>query len=200
MDKKKIIREIRSWIFIIAGAFLFTLLFNSTVFAKVKVEQSSMENTLFENQQLIVNKLSYNFQTPKRGDIIIFFKEEAKGNFIDNIGRTLDSMSSIFNKNKVDQHERLVKRVIGVEGDEIDIRDGNVYVNGVKLEEPYANGETQAEEFELPVIVGKNELFVIGDNRSVSIDSRRFGPIKCDQVEGKAIFRIYPFNKMGKVK
>jgi signal peptidase I len=201
-DKKSIIKEIKGWIFSILGALFIVTLLNSKVFAKVQVQQSSMENTLFTNQQLIVDKLSYNFVEPKRGDIIIFLENGEKGTIIDDALRTVDSVVSIFNYNKdiSEKSSRLVKRVIGVAGDEVDIKDGYVYLNGKKLEETYAKGETISGEFKLPIKVGENKLFVLGDNRMVSKDSRKFGLIDCKQVDGKAIYRVYPFNQLGKIK
>jgi signal peptidase I len=202
IDKKKIIKEAGSWVISILGAFLIVMLLNSKVFAKVQVQQSSMENTLFPNQQLIIDKLSYNFAAPKRGDIIIFLENEEKGTIVDDTLRTVERIVSIFDNNisSSDESSRLVKRVIGIAGDEVDIKDGYVYVNGKKLEEPYAKGVTIPEEFKLPVRVGENKLFVLGDNREVSKDSRKFGLIDCKQVEGRAVYRVYPFNKAGKIK
>lgn len=201
-DKKKVIKEIRSWFFTILGAFFIVTILNSKVFAKVQVQQSSMENTLFTNQQLIVDKLSYNFSEPKRGDIIIFLENEEKGTVIDDTLRNINSMVSLFNgvKEVTESHNRLVKRVIGIEGDEIDIKDGYVYINGNKLEESYVKGKTLNGDFKLPAKVGHNKLFVLGDNRPVSKDSRKFGLIDIDQVEGKAIYRVYPFDKIGNLK
>lgn len=198
MDKKKLFREIKSWVLIVLVAFVMAFLIESEVFAKVTVEQSSMENTLFQNQQLIVNVLSYHFEKPKRGDIIIFFPDEKNGNLLNKFKRYIDGYSELFTG--VEKHERYVKRVIGVEGDVIDIKDGSVYVNGEKLDEPYVNGITEPRDYKLPCTVGKDEIFVMGDHRQVSEDSRQFGPISLKQVEGKAFFRIYPFNKFGKIK
>lgn len=201
-DKKKVLKEIRSWFFTILGALLLVFILNSKVFAKYQVQQSSMENTLFNKQQLIIDKLSYNFIKPERGDIVIFLENEKKGTIIDDTLRTIDEFTSKFDKNEnsIEKHSRLVKRVIGVAGDEIDVKDGYVYLNGKKLVEPYVKGETEVGEFKLPVVVGANELFVLGDNRIVSVDSRAFGLIDCNQVEGRVKFRVYPFNQMGKIK
>jgi signal peptidase I len=198
MGKKAVIKEIKSWIFTILGALFIVALLNTEVFAKVQVQQHSMENTLFEKQQLIIDKLSYNFTEPKRGDIIIFLENEEKGNILKCALRSMDEVVSVFNDSV--KSKRLVKRVIGIAGDDIDIKNGYVYVNGEKLEEPYANGQTINGDFKLPTKVGENKLFVLGDNRSVSKDSRKFGLIDCKQVEGKAIFRVYPFNAISKVK
>jgi signal peptidase I len=201
-EKKKIVKEIRSWIFSILGALFIVTLFNSRVFAKAQVQQSSMENTLFNNQQLIVDKLSYNFVESKRGDIIIFLENEEKGTIVEDALRTVDGIVSILDSNSDSSKKsiRLVKRVIGVAGDEVDINDGYVYLNGKKLEESYVKGETITGEFKLPIKVGENKLFVLGDNRIVSRDSRKFGLIDCKQVEGKAVYRVYPFNQIEKIK
>lgn len=198
MDKKKVIREIRGWIISIVGAFFIAMLVNTKVFAMAQVQQSSMENTLFSNERLILDKLSYNFVEPKKGDIIVFLENEKKGNILDETLRTIDNMASIL-KNS-DDSNLLVKRVIGVPGDEIDIKNGYVYVNGEKLEEQYVKGETISGVFKLPTKIGDNKLFVLGDNRVVSKDSRKFGLIDFKQVEGKAIYRVYPINHIGKIK
>ncbi|HDK7168035.1 TPA: signal peptidase I [Clostridium botulinum] len=202
MDKRKVKKEIESWIFSILGAIIIAGLVNSKVFAKVQVQQSSMENTLFTNQQLIVDKLSYNFVEPKKGDIIIFHENKEKGTIAEDTLEMVDNIISKFNNNKTDieEDDRLIKRVIGVPGDEVDIKDGYLYLNGKKLEETYANGETISREFKLPIKIPENKLFVLGDNRMVSKDSRMFGLVDYKQVEGKAIYRVYPFNHVGKVK
>ncbi|MCW6073876.1 signal peptidase I [Clostridium sporogenes] len=202
MDKRKVKKEIQSWIFSILGAIIIAGLLNSKVFAKVQVQQSSMENTLFTNQQLIVDKLSYNFVEPKKGDIIIFHENKEKGTIAEDTLEMVDNIISKFNNNETDieEDDRLIKRVIGVPGDEVDIKDGYLYLNGKKLEETYANGETISREFKLPIKIPENKLFVLGDNRMVSKDSRMFGLIDYKQVEGKAIYRVYPFNHVGKVK
>jgi signal peptidase I len=201
MDGKNIIKEISSWIVIILVVLIAAITINSKLFAKYIVEQSSMEDTLFHDQHLFVDKLSYYFREPKRGDIIIFLEEEEKGTILNDTVRTFDGIVAALNKEvKEDKHKRLVKRVIGVAGDEVDIIDGYVYLNGEKLKEPYVKGETKRQEFNLPVTVKEGKLFVLGDHRTVSVDSREFGLIDLKQVEGKAVFRVYPFNHMGKIK
>lgn len=202
MDKKTVIKEIKSWIFSILGAIIIAGLVNSKVFAKVRVQQSSMENTLLTNEQLVVDKLSYNFAEPKKGDIIIFHENKERGTIAEDTLEMVDNIISIFNNNNnsIEKDDRLIKRVVGVPGDEIDIKDGHLYLNGKKLEESYVKGETIKREFKLPIQVPENKLFVLGDNRMISKDSRIFGLIDYKQVEGKAIYRVYPFNHVGKVK
>lgn len=194
MRKKSIIKEIKSWTFSILSALIIVLLIEIKIFAKVQVQQTSMESTLHNNEQLILDKLSYNFVEAERGDIIVFLENEEKGNVID---EALRNIEDILNSEK---HRRLVKRVIGVSGDEIDIKNGYVYLNGYKLEETYTKGETISAEFKLPAIVGENQLFVLGDNRTVSKDSRQLGFIDYKQVEGKIVYRVYPFDQIGKIK
>lgn len=197
-DKKKaIIKEIVSWVAVILAAFIIAFLFSSKVYAKIQVDQSSMENTLLNNEQLIEDNIRYQFSRPKRGDIITFFPNEVKGSLVDDFIRLKDKLAS--GGEDPEEHRRYVKRVIGIEGDEIDIKDGEVYLNGEKLEEPYAKGVTDPKGCKLPLTVGKDQLFVLGDNRVVSEDSREIGLINLNQVEGKVIFRVFPFGKFGKI-
>lgn len=198
MNKKKVIKEVGSWIITILLALVVVLICNSKVMAKRVVEQSSMENTLFNEEHILINRFSYNFRTPSHGEIITFLEDEEIGSIIDD---SVELINNIVSKDEDrDLKSRLVKRVIGIEGDEIDIKDGYVYVNGEKLEETYVKGTTLTEEIQFPLVVGEDKLFVLGDNREVSSDSRAFGLIDCNQVEGKAFFRVYPLDKMGKVK
>jgi signal peptidase I len=201
-QKKFSLKELAVWAAVFAGAFFFAFLINSNVYATIKVDQSSMENTLFDSQRLVEDIISYKFHEPERGDIIIFYPNEEKGTISDDFQRYIENLKSSLDRNRAEEeeHERYIKRVIGIEGDVIDIKDGEVYLNGERLEEPYANGITTPKGCELPVTVGRNQLFVMGDNREVSIDSREIGLVNLNQIEGKAIFRIYPFNEFGKIE
>lgn len=146
------------------------------------VKESSMEDTLYENNYLFVNKMAYKFKDhPDRGDIIVFHSE-------------------IINASTGDK-ELLIKRVIGVEGDIISFEDNKVYRNGDVITEDYICNEEPAyrnypngEKF----LVGKDEIFAMGDHRSVSMDSRYpdVGMVKEDEVLGKAFIRLFPFNQI----
>ncbi|MBK1812590.1 signal peptidase I [Clostridium sp. YIM B02505] len=195
MEKKKILKEAMSWIYTIAGALILVTILDTKVFAMVQVQQRSMENTLHEGQELLVDKVSYGFTEPKRGDIIIFLENRSKENSFEDFKIFLDDVTQ-----KKQQNTRLVKRVIGIPGDEIDLRDGYVYVNGEKLNETYTQGTTVTEGINFPLKVSEGKLFVLGDNREVSIDSRSFGLIDKKQVEGKARLRIWPLDKISSVK
>lgn len=198
MNYKKIINEIKGIALTILGSIIIVAIVNTEVLASAKVQQESMENTLYSDEKLIVDKVSYNFTTPKRGDIIIFFDNDEKGNILEEGYEYLKEIASI--SYNTDTRTRLVKRVIGIPGDEIDIRDGYVYLNGSILEELYVKGETYSRDKEFPIKVEEDTVFVLGDNREVSKDSRNFGLVNINQIEGKAIFRISPFNRFGFIK
>ena len=128
-----------------------------------------MENTLQDGEHLIISHLFY---TPKRDDIIVFEDREA-------------GVTSPY-----------VKRVIGIEGDEVRVDpDGSVYVNGQPIEEKYVfkDGPDNKKTGTFPV--GEGEVFVMGDHRNVSEDSRKFGCISVDSILGKVVVRFYPFSE-----
>lgn len=195
MKNKNIIKEIRGLILTILGSFIIVAVVNTEVVASAKVQQESMENTLYNDEKLIVDKVSYNFTTPKRGDIIIFFDNEEKGNVFEESYKYLKEIVSI--SYDTDTRVRFVKRVIGVPGDEVDIKEGHVYLNGNMLDETYVKGDTYIRDIDFPIKVEEDTLLVLGDNREKSKDSRDFGLININQVEGKVLFRLSPFNRFG---
>jgi len=146
-----------------------------------RVEQMSMEQTLEPDQYVLVDKLTPRFDTYKRGDIVVFNPPA----------------------NWTQQKTPFIKRVIGVGDDRIQIReDGKVYVNGVALAEPYlfkAEGRAQPTTIsdQSDWTVPKDELFVMGDHRASSADSRAFGSIDVSNVIGRAWLRYWPFDTFG---
>jgi len=171
---KEFIKDIIIAIIIVA---LITIVIKPTI-----VKESSMEPTLFENNYLIVNKLAYfNKDHPGYGDIIVFKSDLDK---TDGTGKKL-----------------LIKRVIGVEGDKMTIQDGKVYRNGELLDEPYVHGQDTWADEGMDIVnleVGDDELFCMGDNREVSLDSRspEVGNVEEEDVVGKAAVRLFPFNEI----
>ena len=147
-----------------------------------RVEQQSMEQTLEPDQYVLVDKLTPRFDTFKRGDIVVF---NPPPDWIQPDGTPF------------------IKRVIGIGGDSIEIKDGLVYVNNVELDEPYVYQEngipqptdtsTDPPQWEIP----EGELFVMGDHREKSSDSRTFGPIENGDVIGRAWLRYWPFDTFG---
>ena len=197
MSAKAVLREIWEWIVVFGAAFLIVSVLNTAVFATTQVRQTSMQNTLMEGQHLFVEKLSYAFGEPSRGDIIVFLEDKYPENYFDRIKVYLTDVSEIFKPVESKTNIRLVKRVIATAGDEVDIRDGKVYLNGEELSEPYVKGLTYQREQPFPLKLKDGEFLVLGDNREVSKDSRTFGVIDRRQVEGKAVFRLWPLNKFG---
>ncbi|EMS71136.1 signal peptidase I [Ruminiclostridium cellobioparum] len=195
--KNSIGREIFEWAVVIVAAVLISMLIKAFIFSTYQVNMVSMENTLFEGHNVIVYKTGYFFSEPSRGDIIVFMHEE--GQF-----KSIFKYLPIRNPGEVDY----IKRVIGLPGDQIDIHDGFVYRKAAgeseykKLEEPYVKGITESKGMQLPFTVPENKLFVMGDNREQSLDSRssEVGPIDVDSVIGRAVLRIWPLAKFGGLK
>jgi signal peptidase I len=145
----------------------------------VHVEGLSMYATLDDNDYLIANKIDYRLHPPQRGDIIIL--------------RPPTNNSTDF-----------IKRIIGLPGERVFIRSGYVYINGHKLDEPYlpeawVNDANWPDNNSQGQVMGPNEYFVMGDNRNRSQDSRFFGPITRDRIDGKAWFRIWPLAHFGNI-
>ena len=146
------------------------------------VKQTSMEDTLRENDYMIMYRLAYRNHGPERGDIIIF-------------------QSNLVNEDS-GKDKLLIKRVIGLPGDEIMIKDNQLYINGEAYNEDYLkDGYTPA--FEIPLegetyTVPEGTYFCMGDNRAGSVDSRRkeVGDVPAESIKGKVIIRLFPFNKI----
>ena len=199
--KKSITGEILEWVVLIVTAFLIASILQSELFALTEVNMTSMMDTLIQGDKLIMNKLAYVGQEPKKGDIIIFLRDEPVNGIIGRAGLYISDVSlklkGEFRRN------RLIKRVIGVPGDKLEIRNNILYVNDVAQVETYtrvdpAQGVVGNGSMD-PLVVQPGKLFVMGDNRGESMDSRNFGVIDLSWVEGKAIFRIAPVKKFGSV-
>jgi signal peptidase I len=148
-----------------------------------KVQQQSMERTLEPEQYVLVDKLTPRFDTYKRGDIVVFHPPADWG----------------------DDDTPFIKRVIGQGGDTVEIRDGDVLINGTVIEEPYVyeddvTGEPQDTTASLDQsswTIPDGELFLMGDHRSNSADSRTFGPVEVEQIIGRAWLRYWPIGTFG---
>lgn len=202
--KNSFLKELVEWIITFVITILVSLFIFGNVFSLTQIDGQSMEPTLLHGDRVINYKLGYNFTEPKQGEIIILNKIEGKKGLITNtIEEAKDIISNIFNKITKEEKEKvkyIVKRVIGVPGDVIDIKDGNVYLNAKKIEEGYIKGKTiENSDFLYPLIVPENKVFVLGDNRENSLDSRQIGLIDYDQVKGNVKIRLFPFKRIGKV-
>lgn len=177
--KKSVIGETVSFILYIAVVFLVTFLVIHYVGQRTQVSGSSMEYTLSDGDNLIVDKISYRFYEPERFDIIVFpFRQEEDTYYI--------------------------KRIIGLPGETVQIgEDGTILINGMELEESYGREVIQepgaAAE---PLTLREGEYFVLGDNRNASSDSRdpSVGMIQREDIVGRAWLRIYPFDKVGFIR
>lgn len=196
---KKVLKEILDYAKVIIIAVVLATLISTQVFTFSQVQQRSMEHTLVENDAILIKKITLPFYEPKRGEIIVLLEGvDVNNSFMGKIERLYEDMYHKFRH--IENENRLVKRVIGLPGDEIDIRDGKVYRNGVALIEPYVTSETFSRRVEVPFVVPEKQVFVLGDNREVSQDGREFGCIGLDHVEGVAVFRIFPLHKFGRIE
>lgn len=137
-----------------------------------RIESHSMDPNFAENQFVLVNKLAYRFGEPERGDVVVFH-------------------------NPNNPREDYIKRIVGLPGDTLELQGGTILVNGEVLDEPLIHQPTHGLMGQ--VVVSPEHLFVMGDNRANSRDSRNFGELSTDLVVGKAWLRIWPFNKFGLV-
>jgi len=176
-------------------AFGLAFLLRTFVIQVFYIPSSSMEDTLEINDRIVVEKLSYRFREPKRGEIIVFEGEEtvpADNGAVGKVIRTVGQFIGIVPVNAQD----FVKRVIGLPGDHVEITDGQVLVNGVAIDEPYVDFEDLRSSG--PFDVPEGMLFVLGDNRPNSSDSRfGLGYIAIDDVVGRAFVTIWPFSRLG---
>lgn len=197
VEKPNYLYAILTWVFVIVLSVFIALLLRAYVFEWVIVDGQSMENTLYNRQVLLVNKIEYKYSKPERGDIAIIQIREGNWDYFPLI-RSVPALTSIFpSKDELNY----IKRIIGLPGDVIDIKDGYVYINDTKLEEPYVKGATFDNGCKFPLVVPENNYFVMGDNRQYSRDSRQaeVGFIQIDKLKGKAVFRIRPLKEFGSI-
>lgn len=186
--KKNNKKEFFEWLDVVVTSVLAVVLIFTFLFRIVSIDGDSMMNTLIDKERVVISNLFY---TPENGDIVVISR---------NTDNSLTSASS---------KAPIIKRVIATEGQTVDIKEGFVYVDGNKLEEPYTKNyeidpasTTDLYDVTFPLVVEKDCIFVLGDNRHESLDSRssiigQNGQINVKYVLGKAVFRIFPFNKLG---
>lgn len=204
-------KNILEWIYCIVIAIVLALLIKFFLGTPTVVKQYSMYPTYKPNDRLILNRLERS-KLPKRGDVVTFEAPSKNiygpGEYDLNnpVAKYEYQPSNIFNKftfyvleiNKTSY----IKRVIAIEGDKVEIKDGKVYINNELLPEKYlAEGvKTEVTGVFNNFIVPKGYIFLMGDNRSGSMDCRNFGCIPVEKIESKVVFRFWPFNTMGPTK
>jgi signal peptidase I len=157
----------------LALAVIISVILNLFVVQVTEVRQRSMESTLLQGDRVLVSKVDYRFGMPERGDIVVFQP-------------TTDSTIPY------------VKRVAAVAGDTVDLKGGDLYVNGTKTDYAGAHGTTtpQSPALVFPLKIPADSFFALGDNRQASSDSRSFGPQPDDRIIGKVILRFWPFDRL----
>lgn len=199
---KSFLREVLEWIMTIGITIIVTLFVLGNIFSMTEVNGESMEPTFVDGEKIFIYKLGYSFSQPKAGEIAILSKSESKkGIIINTITEGKDIIDNIYSKiTKNIEVKYIIKRVIAVPGDVVDIKDGYVTVNGQKLEESYVRGQTfENSNFSYPLTIPENKVFVLGDNRENSTDSRMLGLIDYEQIKGKVVFRLWPVKRVGKI-
>jgi signal peptidase I len=175
---------IREWVTVLVVALVIAITVRSLILQQFYISGPSMETTMFQDNRVLVNKLSYRLHDIHRGDVVVFDRVTVDGEVV--------------------QHDDLIKRVIGLSGETISIKDCQVFVDGKLLAEPYLNDYDLAQSSiddrcRVPVmdetLIPEDHLFVMGDNRPQSFDSRMFGSIEQNLVVGRAFVIIWPFGE-----
>ena len=183
LEKKRslFLKQIFEWIVVIAIALIVAMLVRLFLLQQFYISGPSMETTMFSDNRVLVSKLAYKIGDIDRGDVVVFDR-------------------ATMNESQI-EHDDLIKRVIGLGGESIEIRDCIVYIDGTKLDEPYlpsrdiglANLSDRCGVVSMPLTTIENdEVFLVGDNRPQSFDSRMFGPIKKDLIIGQAFVLMWP--------
>lgn len=196
-------RELVDWLVSFAVALLVALFIVSNIATVTQVKEQSMEPTFQENDRVFVYKLGYLLSGPERGDVVILNKNSVKSGLLVNMVNELEEIANSINYRLGRPAEKniLIKRVIGVPGDRILIDEGKVYLNGEVLSEDYVNGETYTVALGMEeMIVPEGNVFVMGDNRGNSLDSRNLGFITFSQLKGNVVYRFFPIDKAGAVQ
>lgn len=179
--RDRVKREIREWVESIIIALVLALIIRTFVLQAFKIPTGSMRPTLLEGDRLLVNKFIYKFKEPERGDIVVFrFPGEEKKDFI--------------------------KRLIAKEGETVEIKDGDIYIDGNKIEEPFTIRQIRyynkspyggvGERVNVP----EDSFYVLGDNSASSRDSRYWGFVPRKNIIGKAFFLYWPINRIRVIK
>ena len=182
---------------LIGAALLIAVLIKTFLFQAFWIPSSSMEDTLLIYDRVLVSKLSYEFSDISQLDVIVF--DDPRAGFEqpeeDAIERAIRNLKESIGL--ATPQSEFIKRVIGLPGDVVEGRDGSVFVNDVRLVEPYLKQPDLPIRPFGPVTVPADSLFMMGDNRRASQDSRFFGPIPVDDVVGKAFVIIWPLDRAG---
>lgn len=186
-EKSSSLRNTIEWIVVLVAAVVVAVVVRTFVFQTFWIPSPSMAETLVEDDRVLVNKLSYRFGDPSRGDVVVFKRPP-------DVPGTIDD---------------LIKRVVALEGERISIREGGVWIDGERLAEAYVDdqetfpnvgcgaGDTTGIDTTEGFLVPEDHIFVLGDNRGDSSDGRCFGPVDTDLLVGRAFLVLWPPSKVG---
>jgi len=168
-------RELRTWARDLVAALGLAMVIIVFFYQPVKVEGTSMAPLISDQERIFINKFVYRFEPIERGDVVVFWYP-------------------------LDRSKSFIKRVVGLPGDLVDIREGHVYINGQLLEEPYVPPRYEDFSGYGPARVPSGQYFVLGDHRNSSSDSRVWGNVPRKYIYGKAVFCYWPLNKLGRLR
>ncbi len=175
VEPKKQDFALKMWLRDLLTSIVVAFLIITFLYQPVRVEGTSMMPELRDQERLFINKFEYHFEPIHRGDVVVFH----------------------YPLNPVKSY---IKRVIAVPGDDVSVQDGQVYVNGRELREPYVPRRYRDNRSYPDTVLKADQYFVLGDHRLISSDSRDFGPVSRNLIYGKASFVYWPTNEMGVVR
>jgi signal peptidase I len=178
----------------VVTAVVIAVLLRGFVAQAFRIPSSSMETQLLVGDRVVVSRLAYDLHEPRRGDVIVFdcppgagcAQQEERGLAAKVVDTVLESL--LLRQPRV---EEFIKRVVALPGESVQGRDGSVWINGRRLVEPYLPSGTVTSDFG-PVTVAEERVWVMGDNRANSSDSRVFGQVEVDTIVGRAVLRVWP--------
>lgn len=179
---------------LLLAALLVAVLIKTFIVQPFYIPSGSMIPTLEVNDRVMVLKLSYQWSDPARGDIVVFenpYAPEADESIPEAMVRSVLEALGI----RTSTYDDLIKRVVATGGEEIVITGNQIYVDGVRLEEPFLAPGVQMSDVG-PLVVPEDHVFVMGDNRNSSSDSRVFGPVPESEIIGRAVLRIWPLDRI----
>lgn len=188
---KQIIHEVGEWLYAIIIALVVAILVHIFVGQITRVSGESMENTFHNGDFLVVSKWDHiRGNTPVYDEVVIIdSRVKRERTWQDDVTDVVSNYLSVFSKD-AERHDAWVKRVIGLPGDTLEFKDGHVWRNGKELEEPYTKEPTMNYSQTATVVVPEGYVFVMGDNRNHSSDSRFIGPVPIKNVIGKVVYHI----------
>jgi signal peptidase I len=173
--RNKFLFDLKYWLRDVFLALVIAVFIVIFIVQPVKVEGTSMQPRLIDQERIFVNRFIYRFKNISRGDVVVFWYPK-------------------------DRNKSFIKRVLGLPGDKVEILSGTVFINDIRVNEPYLSPEYRDNKSFQEIIIPPGNYFVLGDHRNSSNDSRSWGFVSQDLIYGKAIFGYWPFSRFGIVE